>query len=324
MCWVLRTLTLGLALLVSTCVWAGSVRGQVFLENGEFGDHIVVRLISNEVSYQGEQTTDSQGRFTFDALERAAYHLIVQGQGFQSLDRVVDIRVSRVANERITLHPDHVASAAKALPPEGASATIDARDERVPPEARKEFETAQKSLTEKQDAEGGIKHLRKAIEAYHEYAQAYLLLGLTYLELGKFEDSRVALEKANELNPTAPGGYFGLGTLYNQEKKYEDAEKILTHGLELKAEVADGQYQLARALWGQGRWQEAEPHAHKAAELAPAVAPPHVLLGNIALRNKDIATARVEFSEYLRLDPKGPMAEGAAQMLKKLDEAEKK
>jgi Flp pilus assembly protein TadD len=77
-------------------------------------------------------------------------------------------------------------------------------------------------------------------------------------------------------------------------------------------------------LWGQGRWQEAEPHAKKAAELAPQVAPPHILLGNNALRNKDIATARAEFSEYLRLDPKGPMAAGAAQMLTKLDEGEKK
>jgi tetratricopeptide (TPR) repeat protein len=320
-----RKLSALLVLGISTLAWGGTVRGQVFLEDGRPAAQVVVRLSSAEdVAYQAEQTTDPQGKFNFDVPYLIAYHLSIEGQGFQKYDEVVDIRMSHTATARITLRPDRQSQKEKAVPPEGPGSTVDARDERIPPDARKEFQTAQKSLTEKQDAEGGIKHLRKAIQIYSEYAQAYLLLGLTYLELGKLEDARVALEKANDLNPTAPGGYFGLGTLYNQQKKYEDAEKILNHGLELKPDVADGQYQLARALWAQGRWQEAEPHAKKAAELAPQVAPPHILLGNIALRNKDVATARAEFSEYLRLDPKGPMAAGAAQMLTKLDEGEKK
>ena len=309
-------------LVSSSAAWAGFIRGQVFYSDGRQADHIVVRLRSDKIDYMSEQTTDPQGKFSFDGLNPSTYHLTIEGQGVKPYDHFIDISMSKMSYEQITLYPDR--SPAKVIPPEGAGSSVDVRDDRIPAEARKELEAGQKLLSEKQDAEGGIKHLRKAIQIYSGYAQAYLLLGLTYLELGKFDDSRVALEKANELNPTAPGGYFGLGTLYNQQKKYEDAEKILNHGLELKSDVADGQYQLARALWGQGRWQEAEPHARQAAELAPQVAPPHILLGNIALRNKDIATARVEFSEYLRLDPKGPMAEGAAQMLKKLDEAEKK
>jgi Flp pilus assembly protein TadD len=319
-----RTLAFLMALWTSTLVWAGSVRGQAFLENGQAADHVVVRLGSNEIAYQAEQTTDSQGRFSFDGLEIAAYHLTVEGQGFQPFDRVVDIRMSRMANERITLYPDRPSKKEKAVPPEGPGSTVNARDESIPAEARREYETAHKLLTEKQDAEGGVKHLRKAIQLYDRYAEAYMVLGLTYLELLRPDDARPLLQKAIDIDPTAPGAYFGLGTLFNQQKKYEDAEKILNHGLELKPDVADGQYQLARALWGQGRWQEAEPHARKAADLAPQVAPPHILLGNIALRNKDLTTARAEFSEYLRLDPKGPMAAGAAEILKKLDETEKK
>jgi Flp pilus assembly protein TadD len=322
---LLRALELGFTLVACSAAWAGSIRGQVFLPNGEPADHVEVRLncVEVEFAYQSEQTSDSEGKFVFDGLQPAAYHLTVQLHGYQPFDRVVDIRLSRIATERVTLQPEH-SSAPKPVPPEGAGATVNARDERIPSDARKEFEAAQKSLTEKHDAEGGIKHLRKAIQVYSDYSQAYLLLGLTYLELGRLEDARVALDKANELNPDAPGGYFGLGTLFNQQKKYEDAEKVLNHGLQLKPDVADGQFQLARALWAQGRWQEAEPHAHKAVDLAPQVAPPHILLGNIALRNRDTTTARMEFSEYLHLDPNGPMAAGAAQVLKKLDETEKK
>jgi tetratricopeptide (TPR) repeat protein len=319
-----RALAVTLVLVNSIESWAAFIRGQVLLENGHPADHVVVRLRSDKIVYESELTTDPEGKFNFDALTPSTYHLTIEGQGFQTYEKFIDISMSKMSYEQITLHLARPPKKENAVPPEGPGSTIDARDESIPADARKELEAGQKLLTEKQDAEGGIKHLRKAIQIYSAYAQAYLLLGLTYLELGKLEDSRVALEKANELNPTAPGGYFGLGTLYNQKKKYEDAERILNHGLELKPDVADGQYQLARALWGQGRWQEAEPHAHKAAELAPQVAPPHILLGDIALRNKDITTARVEFSEYLRLDPKGPMAAGAAEMLKKLDDFEKK
>jgi tetratricopeptide (TPR) repeat protein len=231
--------------------------------------------------------------------------------------------MSKISTERITLHPDRP-TREKAVPPEGPGSTVNARDADVPAEARREYETAQKLLTEKQDAEGGLKHLRKAIQVYDQYAEAYLLLGLTYLELRKPDDARLALQKSIDLDPSLPGGYLGLGTLFNQEKKYEEAEKQLKHGLELKPDVASGQYELARTYWAMGRWEEAEPHARTAVTLAPSLAPAHIVLGNIALRKRDNAAAGMEFAEYLRLDPNGPMAPGAAQMLKKLDEGAKK
>jgi hypothetical protein len=50
------------------------------------------------------------------------------------------------------------------------------------------------------------------------------------------------------------------------------------------------------------------------------MAPVHVLLGNIALRKRDTPGALKEFQEYLRLDPKGPMAEDTQAMVKKLQD----
>ena len=50
------------------------------------------------------------------------------------------------------------------------------------------------------------------------------------------------------------------------------------------------------------------------------MAPVHVLLGNIALRRRDVPGALKEFQEYLRLDPKGPMADGTRAMVKKLQD----
>jgi len=117
---------------------------------------------------------------------------------------------------------------------------------------------------------------------------------------------------------------MALGAMYNQQKRYDEAEKALTHGLQLNPDVAQGQYEISKTYWATGKWQDAEPHAQKAAELNPSMAPVHVLLGNIALRKQDSLDALKEFKEYLRLDPNGPMAGGVAQMIQKIEASQKK
>jgi len=132
---------------------------------------------------------------------------------------------------------------------------------------------------------------------------------------------QAALQQSVTLDSKSAPAYLALGAVFNQEKKYEDAEKALTRGLEINPAAGEGQYELAKTYWALGRWQDAEPHALKAAALQPAMAPVHVLLGNIALRKRDAPGALKEFQEYLRLDPKGPMAEGTQAMVKKIQDS---
>ncbi len=300
--------------------WAGFIRGQVRFDDGRFADHIVVRLRSDRIDFDSEMQTDIQGKFDFDGVPLNVYHLIIEGQGFRRFEEVIDISMSKMAYESITLHVDK--DHGTPVPPEGPGGSISA--DSIPGAARKEYEEGQKAINEKKDADAGVKHYRKAIQIYGKYSEAYLALGLLYMELGKFDDAQSALQAANDITPTAPGGYLALGTMYNAQKKYDDAEKALTHGLELKPDVPDGQYELAKTFWATGKWQDAEPHAQKAVALAPNMAPPHVLLGNIALRKQDPLGAIKEFQEYLRLDPKGPMAGGVSQMIQKIEASQKK
>ncbi len=320
---LLRTFLLASAVLASTAAWAGFIRGQVFYPDGRMADHVVVRLRSDKIDYMDEQTTDPRGRFSFDGLNPSTYVLSIEGQGIRPYSKFIDISMSKMSNELITLQFDHPHDA-KSVPPEGANSTLNAQEAEVPASARKEYEAGQKSVNEKHDADGGIKHYRKAIQLYGKYSDAYLALGLLYLDLQKFEDAQGALQTANEINPNAPGGYMALGTMYNLQKKYDDAEKALTRGLQLNPDVPLGQYELSKTYWAMGKWQDAEPHAQKAAELSPTMAPVHVLLGNIALRKQDTLGALKEFKEYLRLDPNGPMAVGVTQMIQKIEASQKK
>jgi tetratricopeptide (TPR) repeat protein len=309
------------AALIATALpsWAGFVRGTVRFADGRPADHIIVRLRSEKIDFDTELQTDMQGKFNFDGVPLNVYHLIIEGQGFKRFEEVIDISMSKMAYENITLQPDRVRSSA--VPPEGPGASVGAD---IPENARKEFEAAQKALNEKKDAEDAVKHFRKATQLYDKYSEAYLQLGIVYMETGKLEDAQAALQKANELAPTAAGGYLALGTMYNAQKKYDDAEKALKQGLELKPDVPEGQYELAKTYWATGKWQDSEPHAQKAASLAPNMAPVHVLLGNIALRKQDPTGALKEFQQYLALDPKGPMAGGVSQMIQKIEASQKK
>jgi hypothetical protein len=119
-----------LLLLVSVPSWAAFIRGVVRLPDGRFADHIVVRLRSDKIAYQDETFTDPRGKFDFDGLTPSTYHLTIEGQGFQRYEAVIDITVSKMDYEEITLKAAK-GTDAKGVPPEGSSATVNAR--RFPP-----------------------------------------------------------------------------------------------------------------------------------------------------------------------------------------------
>ena len=84
---------------------------------------------------------------------------------------------------------------------------------------------------------------------------------------------------------------------------------------------AEGHYEVAKTYWALGRWQDATLHAQKAVALKPDDGPPHVLLGDIALHQRDPQGALDEYHKYLQLDPKGSMAAGTQQMVSRIEQA---
>jgi Flp pilus assembly protein TadD len=317
---LLRSLLLALFVSISTLAWAGFIRGQVRYENGQPADNVIIRLRSELVAYQAEMSTDSQGKFNFDGLPLKTFHLTIEGQGFKPYSSTIDISVSRMAYELITLRLDKQPDA-KPVPPEGPNSSVSAKDAAAPDNAQQEFTKGQKLLMQDHQPHDSVAHLQRAVEMYPSYTSAYVLLGMALFQDGKPQEAHAALDKAMTIDPTAAAPYIMLGMLQNQERDFPGAEKSLTRGVELDPNAPEARYELAKACFAQGKWQDAEPHAQKAVAIMPAMAPAHVLLGNIALKKKDGAGAIREFKEYLKLDPQGPMAPGVTQMVQKLEQS---
>jgi len=318
---ILRSLAIALIASTSVLAWAGYIHGRVRFNNGQPADHVILRLRGEAISYQAETQTDTQGKFAFDDLPLSTFALTIEGQGFRPYASHIDISMSKMAIEDITLRLDKEPQS-NAEPPPGTAVVISAQEAAMPEPAHIEYVKGRELLLQSKAAHESIGHFLKAIKLHPSNPDVYILLAMAYMQDNNPEEALSSLKKNIEANPQSADAHFTFGTLLNQAKDYATAEKVLLRGLEINSEIPQGHYELAKTYWALGKWQQAELRARKAVELQPDMPSPHVILGNIEFLHKHDAQAALrEFHEYLRLAPDGPMAEGTKQMIYKIEES---
>ncbi len=320
-------------LVLSICLasyWLSAQRGSMTVRTSIRGsvrdavthrvlERVIVMVEAGDSGYAGQAQTDASGKFELQGLTAESYVVRVRFPGYEEMSQGADLTVSSSIYLSFELRPK-LGNVPPAVAPEGPDAHLNARMAAVPEKARKEFAAARDLWQKGTDPQRCLDHLNKAIKIYPQFADAYVLQATVYIQQNNAAEAKSALDRALEIDPRLPEAWFTLGMLQNNQKDYDGAEKALIEGLKLDDGSPQGHYELAKTYWALGRWQDAEPHAIKASALQPAMAPVHVLLGNIALRKRDAPGALKEFQEYLRLDPRGPMAEGTQVMVKKLQD----
>ncbi len=299
---------------------AAEINVQVRYPNGTAAPRgIHVRLESEEGGAADDCVTETGGKCRFLPNSSGMYIVRVNQIGYKEVSVHVNLVDSLRGFVTLDLKPDHPEAPPET--PDGVSGdSISAADLSIPENARQEFEKGQVAMKENK-LDSGISHLRKAVKLYEAYPMAYTLLGTAYLEQKNWKDAETALEKSISYDSSSADSYLALGAVFNQTKNYPQAETALLHGLDLKPEASTGHYELAKTYWAIGRWREAAPHARKAVTGMPDVASPHVLLGNVLLRENNPQGALSEYEEYLRLDANGSMAPGVRQMIEKLQKS---
>lgn len=286
---------------------------------------ILIELEGEDGTPIDQTQTDSSGKCRFNPPSPAVYIVRARQPGFQPASYRLDLQNTPTGMAFLVLKP--IPGETPPQPPKDATGTtVSAIDLSVPESARKEYDAGQHAL-ENQDVDGGVAHLKKAIELHDQFPQAYTLLGMAYNEQKKWKDAQGALEKAVQQDSKAVEAYFQLGATLNQQKDFAGAVKSLNQGLQLNPDApnaAGAHYELARAYMAQGAWQDANPHAAKAVAMQPDVAAWHVLMGNIDLKKGDGQGAINEFQAYLKLEPNGPAAASIRDMIPRIQAAMQK
>ena len=153
-----------------------SIQVQVRLPDGTAGPRgAMVSLLAEDGSPVDEGQTDTSGRCRFTPPVPTVYVVRVKQPGYLEASARLDMQNTQTAFANISLKPDpsHPPIAEAIAPPSAVSAI----DLSVPAESRKEFALGQHAL-EAHDLDGGVAHLKKAIELHDQFPQAYTLLGM--------------------------------------------------------------------------------------------------------------------------------------------------
>jgi tetratricopeptide (TPR) repeat protein len=288
------------------------IQGQVrYADGGAPAERVLVRVEGFGSGVNGQAMTDSSGKFRFSGLGQAQYVVTVRAPGYVEARQQVDLQTMPRAYLNFQIVPEKK----EITPLPVASGMVDAR---VPPEAQKEFETGRRMLIDEKKVEDGVAHLEKAISLYPAFLDAHLLLGTAYMDNKQLDKAERELRKTIEISPKTTAAHFALGEVYRQQQKYAEAEKVLQDGLQLDPKSPQGHFVLGEVYFAKGEIARAGPEVGQALQLKPDYAEAYLLAGNLFLRARNAANALQMFEEYLRLDPKGPFATQAREMVQKI------
>lgn len=303
----------------------GRINGQVRLPNGQPATEVLVSCDAWSGGNVGQTRTDARGSFQFDGLGTSQFRISVNQPGYLAYSETVELATTSSAYLQIQLRPDPNAAAI------GPGAVVDSS---VPIAAQKEFDKgeAAQASGKNEDIRQAIVHYQQSLTIYPQFLKAQLKLGTAYMDLAEWDKAEQSLKKTLEMDPKAVNALFALGEIYLRQKKNEEAEKVLLQGLQMDDRSFQAHLALARVYVDMAAklkdQTENRPLRVKAYEQVNAAlkydannAFAHWLKGNLLLSVGRDLDAQKEFEEYVRLDPKGPMAGKATTFIEKIRKA---
>ncbi len=274
--------------------------------------------------------TDLQGRFVITFKERhetaspatdSKRQMETKYEGCVVRGSVAGYRSSTVT---ITVHSlrDDPNLGTITLSPEdrGGGTELSTTSRTAPSNAMKAFEKARGDWIA-QNPDGAEKNLKKAVQLYPSFAQAWLQLGKIQ-EASEPQAARDSFSKAMAADPKFILPYEQLAALAVQGEKWQEAVDNTSHALQLDpAGTPQLWYYDALAKFQLGKTDEANASASKALAVDPRHSVPNTeqLLAVILARKADYAGALQHLKNSLTYLPAGPEADLVKQQIARIE-----
>lgn len=244
-----------------------------------------------------QTVADRRGYFRFINLAPDFYTVEVRREGYHPAQERFDLISDGIPDAVIRLQPDTEFVTKPAKP------TVSARAALIPEEARKAFAQGVEELHDKERPEKSIDHLRRALDLYADFDEAYVQLGIAYSLLKREREAEEILHRGIEVYPKNARAYAFLGKLHAQQGKKDAAVADLQKAVELDPLLWFAHLDLARILRKQGKAELSYQHASRAHELYQDSSEVHLAFYNACLGLQDYAAALTELDEFVKLYP---------------------
>jgi tetratricopeptide (TPR) repeat protein len=306
---------LGLMLLGGTRIEAASrqeyLSGTLLSPEGMFPPAMTLVSLKQTGIPVGVAYTDSAGRFTFRNVRPGLYTIHVQLEGYEDLDRAVEVsRYSGFGADSTFM----LVRKYQVIRQSGPQ-TIDVSQflERYPKKAVEAYKKGLKS-SEHGKTDAAIKHFEEAVKLAPEFFQAYNELGILYRRAGRAEDAETAFLRAHYLNDSSADPLINLTGLYIDADKPDDAVATGEKAIKRNGRSAPAFLNLGMALYKLAKLDRAEAVLKKALELAPKMAQVRLMLANVYLKLRRYDNVMEQLDTYLAENPKGEHREAVEEM----------
>ncbi len=251
--------------------------------------------------------TDSSGSFFFNNVRSGNYEITVTAAGYQPGSWPVEVGYTPLVGLTFNM----VALPSREGSKENSAhepSTVSVRQLLIPKKAQKEFEKGMDSAAHGK-TDDAIKHWKKSIEIYPQYAESYMQMSWVYANRG---DSALATQAAGHavaLAGKSAEAYNYLGYAYWRAGNIPQAQGALEKAVGISNADWFGHFWLGQMLFQQHDALGAYPHLLAASQLRPLVPEVHILLYNDLLVTGHKRAALAQLDYFLKTFPKDPMVD---------------
>ncbi len=290
----------------------------IYTNDRSAASQLRVRLMSGSGSTPvSENFTNDQGRTEFTRVPVGNYHVVVTGEGIEEADSgVFEVDRRKMSQDLyITVRRSNEANSNQMGP---GSPSVAAVDLNVPDSARKEFDSAVKTMAD-QNWTKALQQLTRAVSLYPQYAVAYNNMGVVYGHLNDPAHEREALEKAIELNDHLVPALVNLAKLCFQDDNSARAETLLENASRAEINNVGTMTLLAQAQLLNKHFDAAIATAHNVHTMPHQnFALVHYIAARALERENRLQDALAELQVFLTEEPKGARADHVREEIVKL------
>ena len=274
--------------------------GKVLRADGRaFGGPAPVMFLHGTVTpFVARALVARDGQFKFREIPAGTYVLIAALPRIGDMRKTVEVGPSLADSKgRVTVAFDIDAAFIV------KDQVVSAIELSVPETARQEYERAHDAIA-RQDIDGGIAHLKKAVEIAPQYAAAWNGLGTIAYQSKQYPQAEAYFREALKQDPNAYSPLVNLGGALMAQNKVEESLAVNLEAVKAMPGDALAHSQLGSSYFFLGRLDEAEIQLKeaKAIDAGHFSYPQLVLVGIYARRNQPEAAA-AEIREFMKLHP---------------------